>query len=186
MTVQETGGIPGFDPFSHRLDRNVRNTLGAALINAVLQAAPDAIDTCALKWQRTPLPKACRAYLSGRLADYRAVMAEIHPAPAIDEECIARALWNRGLFFECHEWLEIYWHRAHPPRKTALQGWIMAAGAFSQLQSGRLPAARSLARKAAARLSAAGHSLAAIENLDDLIHGLGAEPPIATVLRLKC
>ena len=185
MTVQETVGIPGFDPFSRRLDRDVRNTLGAALISAVLQSAPDAIDACALQWQRTSLPKTCRAYLSSRLADYRAVMADIHPTSDIDEECIARILWNRGLFFECHEWLEIFWHRAHPPRKTALQGWIMAAGAFSQLQSGRLPAARALARKAAVRLSTDGHCLAAIENLDDLTHGLVADPPVATVIRLK-
>ncbi|MFH1984537.1 MAG: DUF309 domain-containing protein [Pseudomonadota bacterium] len=186
MTVQKIGAILGFDPFSHRLDRNVRNTLGAALISAVLHTTPDAIDACALQWHRTTLPKACRTYLSDRLTDYRAVLADLRMTRAIAEDNTARVLWNRGLFFECHEWLEIFWHRSHPPRKTALQGWIMAAGAFSQLQSGRRSAARSLARKAAARLSATSRCLATIENLDELIHGLGADPPIATVLRLKC
>jgi hypothetical protein len=44
------------------------------------------------------------------------------------------ALFNAGLFHECHDAVEPLWREAEPPLKTGLQGLILLAGGFHHLQ----------------------------------------------------
>ena len=79
-----------------------------------------------------------RAALSARDADFvRAV-----------------ALFNAGRYFESHEVWERLWLRAAGTDRLLLQGLIQAAAAMLHLERGNLPGARSLHRKAQARLEA--------------------------------
>ena len=63
-------------------------------------------------------------------------------------------LFNAGRYFESHEVWEHLWLRADGNHKVLLQGLIQAAAAMLHLERGNLPGARSLHRKAQARLEA--------------------------------
>jgi predicted metal-dependent hydrolase len=66
----------------------------------------------------------------------------------------AVALFNAGRYFESHEAWERLWLRADGNHKALLQGLIQAAAAMLHLERGNLRGARSLHRKAQARLEA--------------------------------
>ena len=61
-------------------------------------------------------------------------------------------LFNQGRFFECHEAWEEIWKRSDGELKFFYQGLIQAAVAILHAQRGNLEGARSLYRKASAKL----------------------------------
>jgi hypothetical protein len=61
-------------------------------------------------------------------------------------------LFNEGLYFECHEWLEAAWKRTAGPEKNFLHGIVQAAAAFYHYEKGNLHGARTLLGKALRRL----------------------------------
>jgi predicted metal-dependent hydrolase len=74
-------------------------------------------------------------------------------SPSVDElyeEGIE--LFNRGLFFECHEAWEEVWKRSAGAEKLFYQGLIQAAVAILHAQRGNRDGARSLYAKARAKL----------------------------------
>ncbi len=79
-----------------------------------------------------------------------------HGAPAgHDLEALldaAARLYDAGLYFEVHEWLEPYWMTASGETRDALQGVIQAAVGWQHLANGNLAGARSLLGEGAARL----------------------------------
>lgn len=52
------------------------------------------------------------------------------------------ALFNAGLFFECHEFFEDVWRAAPPPARAFYQGVILVAAAFYHYEKGNLHGAR--------------------------------------------
>ncbi len=66
-------------------------------------------------------------------------------------------LFNQGRFFECHEAWEEIWKRSDGEVKLFYQGLIQAAVAILHAQCGNLEGARSLHRKASARLDPIPH-----------------------------
>ena len=52
------------------------------------------------------------------------------------------ALFNAGLFFECHEFFEDVWRAAPPPARAFHQGVILVAAAFYHYEKGNLHGAR--------------------------------------------
>ncbi len=52
------------------------------------------------------------------------------------------ALFNAGLFFECHEFFEDVWRAAPPPARAFYQGVILVAAAFYHHEKGNLHGAR--------------------------------------------
>jgi hypothetical protein len=64
----------------------------------------------------------------------------------------ARAAWDAGLYIEVHEILEPVWLEEVEPKRTPLQGLILAAAALHHLEGGNRAGAISLALKAAPRL----------------------------------
>jgi predicted metal-dependent hydrolase len=72
------------------------------------------------------------------------------PPPDFYEQGID--LFNQGRFFECHEAWEEIWKRSDGELKVFYQGLIQAAVAILHAQRGNLEGARSLYRKASAKL----------------------------------
>ncbi len=61
-------------------------------------------------------------------------------------------LFNSGLFFECHEYLEGVWRATTGPDRDFYQGIIQAASAFYHAEKDNMHGARMLTRKALRRL----------------------------------
>jgi uncharacterized protein len=64
----------------------------------------------------------------------------------------AAALFNAGLFFECHEYLEDVWRAASPPERAFYHGLVQAAAGFYHLEKANVHGARTLVQKAVAKL----------------------------------
>lgn len=95
------------------------------------------------------------AYLR-RQAARTAVAEKLAAAPrrtGIPEEIWrAAALFNAGLFFECHEYLEDIWRAAPPPERAFYHGLVQAAAGCYHLEKGNVHGARTLIQKAVAKL----------------------------------
>ncbi len=52
------------------------------------------------------------------------------------------SLFNAGLFFECHEYLEDAWRRASGDDRILYHGWILVAASFYHHEKGNLHGAR--------------------------------------------
>lgn len=62
------------------------------------------------------------------------------------------ALFNSGLYFECHEYFESVWREAPPEEREFFHGLIQAAAAFYHFEKGNLHGARQLLDRAMRRL----------------------------------
>ncbi len=62
------------------------------------------------------------------------------------------ALFNAGLFFECHEYLEDPWRATGGPEKNLYHGLVQVAAAFYHYEKGNLHGARTLLTKGMRRL----------------------------------
>ena len=164
-----------FDPFSDRLARDIRNSLSSALVKELSGNAGGAVSDVADDWQDMALTPVYQNYIDGRLTIYHRIIDEIRTNQIADPRYQAICLWNKGLFFEMHELLETIWLKAIEPERSALKGWIQAAGVYVHLQRGKVKAARNLARRAATHLRNGRSFLRFIANLDQLIEAL-ADP----------
>lgn len=66
----------------------------------------------------------------------------------------AAALFNAGLFFECHEYLEDVWRAAPAPERAFYHGLVQAAAGCYHLEKVNVHGARILVQKAVAKLGA--------------------------------
>jgi len=109
-------------------------TLFVSALSGPKPAAAFEKKTAALKL-KTPEE---RAFFDDRMPRYLATLAGAASAPPAD--LFARALetaerlFNHGLFFDAHEFLETPWKREPEPRKTYAQGLIQIAAAFHKLE----------------------------------------------------
>lgn len=86
-----------------------------------------------------PEAEPCRAYILDRLHRHLKVLGNRKkPAPAGEELKDAirmgQALFNAGLFFDCHEYLEGPWKNAQGESKKLLQGLIQLGAALHKLE----------------------------------------------------
>jgi hypothetical protein len=65
---------------------------------------------------------------------------------------VTARLYEAGLYFEVHEWLEPHWMTATGMARDTLQGLIQIAVGWQHLANDNLPGARSLLSEGAARL----------------------------------
>lgn len=65
---------------------------------------------------------------------------------------IGAALFNEGLFFDCHEYLEGAWRRAEGEDKLMIQGLVQAAAGLHKLELGSAAGAAELLGKAESKL----------------------------------
>lgn len=141
-----------FDPFNNRLCRNVRNALSENFKTVLEQKKMQPVRRVAGFFLNDPLPPCVRTYIDRRLAAYEQVLANIRNHQLDHPLDITVAIWDQGLFFETHEYLEQHWMTARGEEKELLQAIIRAAGAYVHLEQGNLTGARRIAAKAVAVL----------------------------------
>lgn len=69
------------------------------------------------------------------------------------EIAVGAALFNAGLFFECHEWFEALWKATGGMEKDFYQGIVQAAAAFYHYEKRNRHGARTLMQKGRRRLA---------------------------------
>lgn len=168
-----------FDPYNDRLARDIRNSLSSALTKELTGNANGLLSAVAEDWKVMASAPKYKTYVESRLAVYRRAIDEIRARQVIDTRYQAIYLWNLGLFFEMHELIETIWLKAHEPERSALKGWIQAAGVYIHFKRGKVDVARSLARRAQMYLREGRSYLGFISNLDQLIEAL-ADPTDVT------
>jgi hypothetical protein len=146
---------PTFDPFHNRLCRNIRNELSICFINSIHKGDLSPVADAVEKYKSQDPEPFIGSYMDNRFMRYQSVVSDIQSQhiPMEDTYGIACRIWNQSLFFEFHEWLELFWHRAAGTEKKVLQTLIRSAGVYLLLESGRMNGARKMAAKAAAGLS---------------------------------
>ncbi|MFZ7128057.1 MAG: DUF309 domain-containing protein [Desulfobacterales bacterium] len=169
-----------FDPFGDRPSRDIRNTLSEAFVAAWRDHESNYTAVAEDLKRRHPDP-VYKGYIDERLGRYRAALEDLRKTarPGLLEEVMI--LWNRGLFFEVHEVLEIDWHETRGVQREIRKTLIQAAGVYMHRESGRCQAAEKLGLKACTRLMDLKAHFKAIANLDELCRGLrspDAAPPI--------
>jgi hypothetical protein len=92
-------------------------------------------------------------------------------------------LFNAGLFFECHEYLEDVWRAAPPPERAFFHGLVQAAAGCYHLEKANIHGARTLLAKAIGKLrpSAPVHLgvdvARLVSDLGGLLDAVDASPP---------
>jgi len=97
------------------------------------------------------------AYLrrqSARSAVAVGLLRSTHREGIPDEIWRAAALFNAGLFFECHEYLEDVWRAAPAAEREFYHGLVQAAAGSYHLEKANVHGARTLLQKAVAKLEA--------------------------------
>lgn len=165
-----------FDPFADRLCRNVRNALSDGFKDTLEKRDLAPVLRIARFFLRDDPPAWVTEYIHDRLATYARVLAE---APGASEPLDqALILWNHGLFFETHEYLEQYWMHARGEEKQLYQALIRAAGTYVHLARGHLVGARRIAEKALVGLKAHKARLAVFTDPDRLMEKLENLDPV--------
>ena len=80
------------------------------------------------------------------------LLRDARPETVPPEIWHAAALFNAGLFFECHEYLEDVWRATPGPERAFYHGLVQAAAGCYHLEKGNVHGARTLLGKAAAKL----------------------------------
>jgi len=169
MNLMQRRNPTGFDPFSDRRARDIRNTLSESFVKALADGNREIYRGVAGKWLADDLPAPYRSYIRDRLERYDGILPVSGRQLGTRPYATALHIWNRGLFFECHEYLETLWQRTSGDSHEALKGLIKAAGVYIHLENGNRPAARRLARRALRQIEDHGHCLGFIANLDVLL-----------------
>ena len=170
------------DPDNNRMARDIRNSLSTALVEELTGSADGVLSAVADGWLAKTTAPIFQTYIEDRLALYRRAIDEIKASHIVDPRYQAICLWNLGLFFEVHELLETLWQKTREPERSALKGWIQAAGVYVHIQSGKVDAARRLARRAEMHLLKGRGCLGFISNLDELIDALADPMEVAPQL----
>jgi hypothetical protein len=143
-----------FDPFHSRLCRDARNELSISFMPALRSKDLSAVLDIVREYSSGDVDFFVKNYMEDRLKRYQRVVYEIRSQNIAQQDTyrIACHLWNQALFFEFHEWLEAFWHRAAGSEKQVLQALIRSAGVYLLLEAGRINGAKKMAAKAAAGL----------------------------------
>ena len=95
------------------------------------------------------------ALLAARARRASEALAALPPSASHELDAVlevAERLYEAGLYFEVHEWLEPHWMTASGTMRETLQGLIQMAVGWQHLANDNLPGARSLLTEGAARL----------------------------------
>jgi len=98
------------------------------------------------------------AYLARQVQRLGTALLALDIAPRTDKHAGALApgtfLFNAGLFFECHEYLEDIWRASEGTERDFYHGIIQAAAAFYHFEKGNLHGTATLLAKAVRKLEA--------------------------------
>ena len=161
-----------FDPYTDRMARDIRNSLSEGLVHELKGDGDGSLSTLAKDWLKTAPGPVYHAYIQERMALFSRAIDQIKTGKIVDTRLQSICLWNLGLFFEMHELLETLWHKSQDPERSALKGWIQAAGVYVHFQRGKPEIARKLGRKAFRHLRNGRAQLDVISNIEQLIDAL--------------
>ncbi len=161
-----------FDPFKDRTSRDIRNSLSTAFVNELTGISGLGIETVANDWLEKVDGPAYHNYIRSRMAAYRRVIRQSSAIGCADPRGFSPLLWNAGLFFELHELLEIVWKETRGMERTAIKGFIQAAGVCVHSLRGNWRAARGLALRARKNISGGRQFLDFVPGLDLVIRYL--------------
>jgi len=144
----------------------VIRTLPLALRNRLAATILEAVDDVQARRVLTMLAKTPTTWLEAEESDWAPLLAArarrasdalaALPTPVrhgLDAVLdVAARLYEAGLYFEVHEWLEPHWMTAAGPTRETLQGLIQTAVGWQHLANGNLAGARSLLAEGAGRL----------------------------------
>ena len=150
-----------------RRNRGPRGVSLAVLARAAGMASDDAERTLAATTLFDPVAPGGRVVLAAPFQPFQRYLrrqvarvmvalrlVSVSHRPAIpDEIWRAAALFNAGLFFECHEHLEDVWRAASPPERAFYHGLVQAAAGCYHFEKGNAHGARTLIEKAIAKLA---------------------------------
>lgn len=146
----------GFDPFSDRASRTVRNTLSEMLRDCLTRH--DVFSEDPVDLLRDYPQTSYAVYIRDRVERYRVATSEVRLAGDAPLAQVA-ILWRHGLYFEAHEALEPHWQAASGDEREGLKGLIQAAGVYVHREAGHGESAMGLARKAVGRLRKYGDAI---------------------------
>ena len=137
-------------PLRNRLAATILEAVSDARARRALAAVAEAPDTWLGVDERHWAP-----LLAARARRASDALATLPPATTRGLDGVldtAARLYEAGLYFEVHEWLEPHWMAASGETREALQGVIQAAVGWQHLANDNVAGARSLLTEAAARL----------------------------------
>ncbi len=117
-----------------------------------------------------------------RLGAARRLLEGRRPRGVPGEIWRGAALFNAGLFFECHEYLEDIWREAEEPDRTFYHGLVQAAAGCYHLEKGNRHGAQTLIGKAIGKLRPFGPAhrgldvAALVGSLRGVLAGIEAGP----------
>lgn len=163
-----------FNPFEDKLCRNVRNKLGQALVESIVNQSDGAFNAIKQTFQAHSKNKVIKEYISYRKTCLNDILKILDAANNIEnrEDQTLILLWNLGLFFEFHEWVEQKWKTATGDNKKALQALILSAIVYEQITYQRMKPARKTASKAVQLLEKHSHYIPLVFTTDDFILAL--------------
>ena len=161
-----------FDPFADRTARDIRNELSEKFVDALAVLDPHKYLNAARKLREQNLLSVHADYIDDRLQRYNHVFEEIQADRIGDPLQQALVIWNRGLFFEFHDHLEMLWQAAAGDQRQALKGLIKAAGVYIHLEQDHRQAAESLAKKSYDLIQQYASCLTFIANIETLLEKL--------------
>ena len=158
-----------FDPFNHRLARDIRNTLSKSFIESLAERDASIFQKRGSEYLMQDLKQVYQMYLKTRLEKYDEVFVSIEKGRINDVMQQSEILWDHELYFEMHELLEKVWIRAVGNERKALQGLIRAAGMKIHAENGNIKAAVTMGQKAQADLHLYGRVLSHFNKLDTIL-----------------
>jgi hypothetical protein len=138
-----------FDPFNNRLARDIRNTLSKSFLESLAEKDASIFHKRAAEYLKQDLEQVYQEYVETRLDKFDDVFVVIEHRQIHDELKQATILWEHGLYFEMHEFLERYWKGSSGIERKALQGLIRAAGMKIHMESGntKIPICNSMGKR---------------------------------------
>jgi predicted metal-dependent hydrolase len=139
---------------------NLRDQLYAFFLASIAEKNPAAVFEAKARGLSMDLDaKANPEYWKDRIPRFERVTKKMPNLLSIPIELerdlrIGEALFNEGLFFDCHEYLEGAWNRSAGEEKIMLQGIIQAAAGFHKLELGSPDGCFELLGKSVEKLSA--------------------------------
>lgn len=159
-----------FDPYEKRVSRDIRNRLAEDFLEMLKEENLQAFEKKAAALKQTAPDDDHVNFIDRRT---HSCIKIFQPGAADDPYKTARNLWESGLYYECHEWLEPLWIEAEGGFKKAVQGIIRAAGAHALYEAGRTAPASSSAKKAIDLITTHSAELPVPFDADQLIKSLG-------------
>lgn len=169
---------PEFDPYSQRLARDVRNSLGHWFVHGLMSQQPDPAGDALSRLNVAALPESHQDWVRRKVRLYRQLAQHIPVGTATSPLELGLELWREGLFFEAHEAFEEAWQSADGDRSLAFKALVQAVGSCIHARRGADGPAKSLAAKAARGLKQYGRSLPEIPWLPQLIAEMQNHGPV--------